>query len=386
MVEGLDWLLVIGYWLLVFQTTNNKQQTMQNPFLLSRILLRFKDKSDELINELSAATFTPDGSLWLGSDESLTLERLSPIEHCIFGKHKSFFMGDFIELFNDEDEIDIEGISYANNYLWITGSHSTKRGKPKGKSAQKDIKRLASIKTDDNRYLLARIPVLDGELLRSSSHPDKPDKKLTAACLQKTETSNILIEALKEDIHLSPFLSLQLPSKDNGLDIEGLAVYGDKIFLGLRGPVLRGWAIILELEVVESEPGVLTLKEIGENGTRYKKHFLDLNGLGVRELCLDGEDLIILGGATMALDGLMRVFCLKGILNHHGDSITSADSKELEILFDLPFTLGCDRAEGLTLFPCLGESDSLLVVYDSPSPSRKIEPNTIYGDIFRRKV
>ena len=359
---------------------------MPNPFLLSRVLLRFKDKSDDLINELSAATFTPDGSLWLGSDESLTVERLSPLEPCVFGKHKSFFLGEFIELFNNEDEIDIEGISYANNYLWITGSHSTKRGKPKGKSAQKDIKRLATIKTDINRYLLARIPVVDGELLKSCSHPDKPDKKLTAACLEKTETSNILIKALKEDSHLSPFLSLLLPSKDNGLDIEGLAVYRDKVFLGLRGPVLRGWAIILELEVVESQPGVLTLKEIGENGTLYKKHFVDLNGLGVRELCLDGEDMIILGGATMALDGLMRVFCLKGILNRDGDTMDSAGSKDLEILFDLPFTLGCDRAEGLTLFPCLGESDSLLVVYDTPSPTRKIEPNAIYGDVFRRKV
>ncbi|HBE59860.1 MAG TPA: DUF3616 domain-containing protein [Cyanobacteria bacterium UBA11366] len=357
---------------------------MPNPFLLSRVLLQFKDKSDDLINELSAATFTPDGSLWLGSDEALTIERLSPIEPCIFGKHESFFLGDFIELFNDEDEIDIEGISYTENYLWFTGSHSTKRGRPRGKNIQKDLKRLSTIKTDINRYLLCRVPVLDGELLKSYSHPDKSEQILTAACLEKTETSNIMIEALKADSHLSPFLTWQLPSKDNGLDIEGLAVCGNKVFLGLRGPVLRGWAIILELEVGESEAGVLNLKEIGENGTRYKKHFVDLNGLGVRELCLDGEDMIILGGPTMMLDGLMRVFRLKGVLNLDGDSLSSASSKDLEILFDLPLTPGWDRAEGLTLFPCLGESHSLLVVYDSPSPTRKVAPNAIYGDVFRR--
>ncbi|HBE20303.1 MAG TPA: DUF3616 domain-containing protein [Cyanobacteria bacterium UBA11149] len=357
---------------------------MSNPFLLSRVLLQFKDKSDDLIDEISAATFTPDGSLWLGSDEALTIERLSPIEPGIFGKHESFFLGDFIELFNNEDEIDIEGISYANNYLWIIGSHSTKRGRPRGKNTQKDLQRLATIKTDINRYLLCRIPVIQGELVKSSAHPDNPNRILTAACLEKTETSNILIEALKEDSHLSPFLTWQLPSKDNGLDIEGLAVCGDRVFLGLRGPVLRGWALILELEVVERETGVLTLKEIGEKGIPYKKHFLDLNGLGVRELCFDGEDMIILGGPTMMLDGLMRVFRLQGVLNLDGDSLSSANSKQLEILFDLPLTLGCDRAEGLTLFPCLGESNSLLVFYDSPSPHRQVAPHGVYGDVFRQ--
>ena len=49
---------------------------------------------------------------------------------------------------------------------------------------------------------------------------------------------------------------MRLPSKDNGLDIEGLAVLGNRVYLGLRGPVLRGRAIILELELEESEPGV----------------------------------------------------------------------------------------------------------------------------------
>jgi hypothetical protein len=101
---------------------------------------------------------------------------------------------------------------------------------------------------------------------------------LTAACLQKTKDENILIEALKDDCHLGPFLSFPLPSKENGFDIEGLAVHQDKIFLGFRGPVLRGWAIIVEIEVEEKEPGVLTLKQIGEQGKLYKKHFVNLNG------------------------------------------------------------------------------------------------------------
>ncbi|HBB32033.1 MAG TPA: DUF3616 domain-containing protein [Cyanobacteria bacterium UBA8803] len=356
---------------------------MPNPFLLSRVLLRFNSMSHDLLTELSAVTFTPDGNLWIASDETLTVERLSPIEPCVFGQHRAFFLGDFVELFNQDDEIDIEGMGYANPYLWLTGSHSTKRGKPRGKNRQKDIQRLSKIKTDFNRYLLARLPVVDGELVKSCPHPANPDETLTAACLQKTENSNILIEALKEDSHLGPFITFPLPSKENGLDIEGLAVHGDRVFLGFRGPVLRGWAIILEIEVAQTEPGVLTLKEMGTQGRLYNKHFLDLNGLGVRELCLHGDDLLILAGPTMHLEGAMRVFRLKRVLEHCGDSMSDTESGDLQVLFDLPFILGADHAEGLTLFPCLGQPDAVLVVYDSADPIRKIESNAIYADVFK---
>ncbi|MBE9169604.1 DUF3616 domain-containing protein [Pleurocapsales cyanobacterium LEGE 06147] len=356
---------------------------MPEGFLLSRILFRFEDESEDLLGDLSAVTITPDGSLWVGSDELLGIERLYPIEPHIFGNHQHFPLGNFVELFDSEDEIDIEGIEYSHHYLWITGSHSTKRKKAKGKNAEKDIQRLSQIKADSNRYLLARIPVINGELVKVCSNPDDPTEKLTAACLQKTSKGNLLIDALTEDSHLGSIISCSLPSKDNGLDIEGLTVFKNRIFLGLRGPVLRGWAIILELELVESEPGVLTLKEIGESGELYKKHFVDLDGLGVRELCFYGEDLIVLGGPTMALDGALRVFRWKNALQHSGDSICGQDSGELEVLFDLPIKVGTDYAEGLALFPCLQYPDSLLVVYDSPDEIRKPRPKEIFADVFR---
>ncbi|WP_354098738.1 DUF3616 domain-containing protein [Bradyrhizobium sp. S3.2.12] len=44
---------------------------------------------------------------------------------------------------------------------------------------------------------------------------------------------------------MSPFIDL--PSKENGLDIEALAVAGRRIFLGLRWPVVDSIAIIVEL-------------------------------------------------------------------------------------------------------------------------------------------
>ena len=61
--------------------------SMSDSFLLSRALLQFDSDLDDLIGEISAIAFTPDGSLWLGSDELLTIERLSPISPGIYGQH-----------------------------------------------------------------------------------------------------------------------------------------------------------------------------------------------------------------------------------------------------------------------------------------------------------
>ncbi len=356
---------------------------MHHPFLLSRVLLRFNDDDDDLIKELSAAAISPDGSLWLGSDEFLTVERLSPLEPCVFGDHKAFSVGEYLDLFDDKDEIDIEGLDYASGYLWLTGSHSSKRKQPKGKKAAKDLKRLTHVVHESNRYILGRIPLIQGELFRAYDHQERPGEQANAACLEKTADANCLIEALGDDPHLGPFLSFPLPSKENGFDIEGLAVHGDTVFLGFRGPVLRGWAVILEITVEEREAGVLGLKEIGPKGQRYKKHFVNLDGLGVRELCLRGDELIILAGPTMDLPGNMRLFLLKDALDLPGDSVTDQEQGKLELLFHLDFEQAMGNAEGLALYPCLGQPDGLLVVYDAPEERRKPDAHSIYMDVFR---
>lgn len=355
---------------------------MTTPFLLSRALLQFQDDDDDLLQELSAIARTPDGHLWVGSDEFITLERLTPMGNGIYGGHKTFHLKDYIDLFDHESEIDIEGLDYADGYLWVVGSHSLKRNKTKGKKPKKDIERLAEIERDPNRYLLARIPVLNGELVPTYARSEDDEEPLTAANLKQLNSHNQLMEVLAEDEHLGPFLQMKLPSKDNGFDIEGLAVSGNQVFLGLRGPVLRGWAIILELELETADPGTLTLKQL-EDGCFYRKHFLDLNGQGIRELCLHEGDLIILAGPTMDLEGAMQMFRLEDVLDHSNDTLWSQESGALKVLFDLPFTIGSDHAEGLVLIPCLGYDDGLMVVYDSPDQSRLTRKQAVFADIFR---
>lgn len=51
------------------------------------------------------------------------------------------------------------------------------------------------------------------------------------------------------DEYLTPFLNL--PSKENGLDIEGMVVLGDRALFGLRGPVIGGSAVVAEVLIRE---------------------------------------------------------------------------------------------------------------------------------------
>ena len=90
----------------------------------------------------------------------LLLATLAPKE---LGKHKHFALKDYLNLFNTDDEIDIEGMDFADGYLWVTGSHSMKRKKQKKEELETNLDRLATITTDLNRFILARIPVVGGK-------------------------------------------------------------------------------------------------------------------------------------------------------------------------------------------------------------------------------
>jgi hypothetical protein len=185
-----------------------------------------------------------------------------------------------------------------------------------------------------------------------------------------------LYDLLESDDHLGPFVDI--PGKDNGLDIEGIAVHGERVYLGLRGPVLRGWACVLQLEprAVRDDPDELKLTKL-DDGERYAKHFLDLAGLGIRDLCEQGEDLLVLAGPSMDLDGPVRVYRWVGAANlETGDTVRR---HELERVLDLPYGEGDDHAEGIALLP----DGELLVVYDSPASRRIQDAGTIHADIVR---
>ena len=348
-------------------------------------ILEFDGSQEQIPDSLSGVVAVGD-DLWLASDEVTTVERLSTADGVTFGTHKSFALKDLIELpaqgTDFDQEIDIEGLDYEDSYLWLVGSHSIKRKKvEKSGTIEKSFKRLAKTEIEGNRFLLARIPLVEAQLVRSIADPQDPQRMLQAGQLAGDAMSNELTKAIKHaedgrgDAHFGNFLTI--PGKDNGFDIEGLAVTGDRIFIGLRGPVLRGWAGILEVSVSAAEPFRLNLRDTGPQGRPYKKHFLDLGGLGVRDICVDDEDLLILAGPTMNLDGPVVVYRWRDALVSSQEQLIFAEG--LERLFVVPNGTGFDHAEGMTL---ISDPKRLLVVYDSPGKERKVSDRALKADVF----
>jgi len=319
-------------------------------------------------------------------DEGSGLHRLRKNKYG-YGEHIRFPLKDYIELpAGDGGEVDIEGLSYAGHYLWVVGSHSLKRKKPNNieDSIGKQIKCLCQTKSDHNRYTLARIPVIyndesgDYDLFKMHPHPENPELILSAAKLDSNNYFSQLSDELRYDRHLAKFMDI--PGKDNGFDIEGLAVKGNRVFLGLRGPVLRGYAIILEIALKEKKVGKLKLKKIGKDSAKYRKHFVHLQGMGIRELTFADEDLIILAGPTMDCDGAISLYRVRSGIKDKEESIANINGTEqlfhISLGHETPY--GHDKAEGVALT----EDHKLLVVYDSPCDERVVGETDAYADVF----
>jgi hypothetical protein len=280
----------------------------------------------------------------------------------------------------------------APPYLWITGSHSLTRGRADGKTFAEAINELTTIQRQTNRYFLARLPLVesadspgDFELLRTAVDPTAPDRSISASRLFGTGATSVLTDALRFDELLRPYV--ELPSKDNGLDVEGLAVADDRVLLGLRGPVLRGWAVVLELEPEYFCDGYFTLRSIGRQGKLYRRHFFDLRGLGIRDLQIVDDDLLILAGPTMAIDGRVLLLRWKRFKKRSKEAIVSRD--ELEIVLDFASRevghRGRNHPEGITLFRPPADCDlpaGILVTYDAPAGEYRKSKCRVNADLF----
>ena len=360
------------------------------------VLLEFdpqpnKLRKDKKLSDGLSSVVQIGPTLWVANDESLSLERLSrqsgtddgPIR---YADHQPFPLHEFLRLpvpptEQDDpiEEADIEGLDEHDGYLWLVGSHSLKRGQPKKENAiEKNAERLSKLSRDGNRFLLARIPLSDDATPSLEQTTERDGYVRTAARVAGNQKSNALIRALAGDEHLGSFLAI--PGKDNGLDIEGLAVAGDRVFVGLRGPVLRGWAVILELALEEQDVGALTLKPIGPDGRSYRKHFLDLRGSGVRDLCVREDDLLILAGPALAQTGAQAVFRWPGGARPDRESLVF--SQDLPTVLDIPVGVGPEQAEGIALFDGNGgDARSILVVYDA-AENRQRDERTVEADLF----
>lgn len=357
---------------------------------LEKHAVRLDLAEDAVVHEnLSGAAFVGE-TLWVASDEACgveRLERLPPIggESLRFGAPTNFPLADLLDLPGEADaEADLEGLAAHDGYLWVVGSHGLKRKNAKpGRDNASNAKQLMKLKLDGNRRLLARLPLDEDDAGRPTLSRRTADGR-QAARLRGDTSANELTRLLADDLHFGAFLSI--PGKDNGLDIEGLAVFGGRLLLGLRGPVLRGWAGMLEV-AVEADGDDLTLAPLDNRGAKLRKHFLDLDGLGVRDLHFDGADLYILAGPTMVLDGEVRLYRWPNALDRLAENLDPAAFwTSLETSCVLPHGDGCDRPEAFCALPekLAGGQRGWLALYDAPSPDRHAAPDSVFGDILRR--
>ncbi len=336
--------------------------------------------TDEGIAKSLSALARAGNDLWIGGDEGVDIvcTRHDPASGDFEYVDRLNLTSIFelpIEAEKEGSEVDLEGLDFDGRYLWVLGSHSGKRKAAEfGKRDSKNLERLETLTQKGNRFLLGRVPLMVE--VNGNSSVLAPGSYLTdhfPACLEFDATRNELIDELRGDSLLKPFLHAGLPSKDNGLDIEGLA-WDDthkRLFLGLRAPVLRGTAVILDLRFDASfggkdAAGELSLKPIGPDGQKYRRHFLGLGGLSVRDLCFDGDDLLVLAGPALPLPWPPTIFRWVGAKNSPADGEERFYWKEKGdlVLADpgkMPGKPEAGNAEGILLW----ERDQLLIVRDS---------------------
>jgi hypothetical protein len=144
----------------------------------------------------------------------------------------------------------------------------------------------------------------------------------------------------KEPNLLLPFM--YIPAKENGLDIEGIAVTATRLYIGFRGPIIDTYYT----------PIVIANKSKDKWNDEKELLFLNLGGLGIRDIAYDAQVdkfLIIAGpvgehrkpfilyqwdgSATEPGDDLKQICELTG--NPEGVFIRRADPMESYIQFDI---------------------------------------------------
>jgi hypothetical protein len=196
------------------------------------------------------------GVMFLVSDEDARIQILDEVE----GQPAYRARDQPIALLDEDEEIDLEGLALRGETLFAVGSHSLLR-------RPLDEKAVVVHKPARDRLFRLRLD--------------------TSGQVQGTVQSVSLRTLLEHDPLLSPFC--RIPGKENGVDIEGIAVAGNRLYLGLRSPVLRsGHVPVLVLPF--------------DDPTAYELRLVDLGGLGIRGLDRVEGGFLVLAGSRRSDD------------------------------------------------------------------------------------
>ena len=222
-------------------------------------------------NDISGVGFAGE-LMFLVSDETAHIEILRKAGD-------AYTVANKLPLGEPGTEIDLEAIAVDSGYVYTIASHSRVRPKQKPKETYADNReKMETVLAPGDRDVLARF---------------RPNPDGTPGPVEKVS----LRSAIQSDPVLRPFA--QLPSKENGVDIEGLAVKGPDVYVGFRGPVLR-------------ENYVPVMKTRFADGAAHELRFVNLGGRGVRDLAAVKDGFLILAGPSGDGPGSFQIYFWDG--------------------------------------------------------------------------
>ncbi len=219
-------------------------------------------------------------------------------------------------------EIDAEGAAYADGYFYLVGSHGLSRKKAKYNPAN---------------FFVFRFPV-----------DITTGKPVFAFSADKAAPEIARTDALRQVLKRAPgaigeYTEKPLGKKAGGVNFEGVAVIGNRMFLGLRGPSKRKQAYVMSVDL----SGLFGKVELTPE---YSKVELGKK-TGIRDLAAVPGGLLILSGPV----GGKGSYAI-----HHWN----LEDKKPEKLLELIMPEKGAKAETLLL---LGHEDGnyqVLVLYD----------------------
>jgi hypothetical protein len=241
-----------------------------------------------------------------------------------------------VALAKKDEEVDIEAIAFGAGHLYVAGSHSLRRRRIRPElSVRKNRERLLDIGGQNSRNRLYRLPF-----------------EPVSGALGKAEYID-LSKRLRKDPLLRPFT--KLPSKENGVEIEGIAVRDGSLYLGFRGPVLR-----------DNYVPVMTLSF--DRPKDYELRFVRLDGQGIRDLLALDQGFLILSGPVNDAPGPFCLWWWDGADQIPGKDRTVQAARWLGEVS----TPGGASAEGLALLAENAGSAEVILVYDTDNAAQAV--------------
>jgi hypothetical protein len=220
-------------------------------------------------------------------------------------------------------DLDGEAVAYAAPYFYVVGSHGCSRHSNKFRSSS---------------FILARFPERQ---VASPAQIFEPSS---------VQTTYRLSEALAAAPRIRPYFTEDLMSA-NGVNVEGLAVVGGKLFAGLRAPTLDGKAFIV---TVDADRLFDESASISESDVQVISVSLGADR-GIRDLArLNDEQLLILSGPAQDAPVPFEIH----VLDVKGETTTL-----LGALGDLPDATEA-KAEAISVLAQRGKAVDILVMFD----------------------